>query len=374
VNEKSPQTTPPITLSPESGEPLVEQIRRQVTWQIAAGQLKSGECLPSVRRLARQLSINLHTVRAAYQRLEADGLVLTRQGSGTHVLQFDLRRLVELSGRSRTGTIGVILPGMSNPFYHSFLAGIEQVLQQDQMLIFVCDAHEDPQVFLRYFAQLSARQVDGIIATSFDPQHLLACEPSTDLPVVWVDWPGCPGPVVNFDLQAAASLAVRHLLEHGHRRIGLITSEGHAANVDAMNTGYSRALQEAGIAPDETLVARQSDFLLPSGEHGAQILMALPKPPTAIFAISDTLALGALRALQAGGWQVPQQVALVGLNDIPIAGLVNPPLTTVAMPAEQLGRETAGMLLALIKGRPLPQAQLTLPVQLIIRQSCGCGS
>lgn len=372
MEEQLPLTAPAITIDPDSAEPLVEQLRRQLTWQIAAGQIKPGDRLPSVRKLARQLSINLHTVRSAYRRLEADGLVHTRQGSGTRVLQLDLRRLVELAGRSRSSTIGVILPGLSNPFYHSFLQGVEQGMQRDQMLLFVCDAHEDPQIFARYFAQLSARQVDGIIVASFDPDVLLAGELSLDLPVVWVDRPGCPGPVINFDLQGAAYLAVRHLLQHGHRRIGLITFQGDSANAAAMNAGYYRALQEANLPLDKALIAPQPGFLLPSGEHGARQLMGLSEPPTAIFTIADTLALGALRALKADGWQVPQQVALASLDDIAFAGLVSPPLTTVALPAQRLGQEAARMLLALMNGEVPPETQVTLPVELVIRQSCGC--
>ncbi len=374
MEEQFTPTAPVISIDPDSAEPLVEQLRRQFTWQIAAGQLKPGDRLPSVRDLAQRLSINLHTVRSAYQRLEADGLVRTRQGSGTRVLQLDLQRLVELAGRSRSGTIGVILPGLSNPFYHNFLQGVEQGIQRDQTLLFVCDAHEDPQIFMRYFAQLSARQVDGIIVASFDPDVLLAGELSPDLPVVWVDWPGCRGPVVNFDLEGATYQAVRHLLEHAHQRIGLITFQRDNANVAAMHAGYFRALQEAGLPPDKSLIAPQPDFLMPSGERGARQLMELPEPPTAIFTISDTLALGALRALKADRWQVPQQVALASLDDIPFAGLVNPPLTTVALPAHRLGEHAAGMLLALMNGEHIQEPQVTLPVELVIRQSCGCGA
>lgn len=374
MEDQSPPTTRAITLDLESRELLVEQLRRQLTWQIAAGQLKPGDRLPSVRKLARQLAINLHTVRNAYQRLEADGLVRTRQGSGTRVLQLDLQRLAELAGRSRSYTIGVILPGLSNPFYHSFLQGVEQTIRSDQMLLFVCDAHEDPQMFFRYFAQLTARNVDGIIVASIDPQILLGGEHSPDLPVVWVDWPGCRGPVVNLDLEGAAYLAVHHLLGHAHRRVGLITFEGDSANVADMNAGYHRALREAGISPDESLISRQPDFLMPSGERGARQLMALQEPPTAIFAVADMLTLGALRGLKEDGWQVPQQVALASLNDIAIAELVNPPLTTVALPAHQLGLEAAKMLLVLMKGQPLLQPQVTLPVELVIRQSCGCNA
>jgi DNA-binding LacI/PurR family transcriptional regulator len=180
--------------------------------------------------------------------------------------------------------------------------------------------------------------------------------------------------VVNFDLEGAAYLAVRHLLEHAHQRIGLITFQGNSANVAAMNAGYDRALQEAGLPPNGSLIAPQPDFLMPSGARGARQLMALLEPPSAIFTISDTLALGALSALKADGWQVPQQVALASLNDIPFAGLVNPPLTTVAMPAQRLGLEAAKMLLSLMNGESLQESQVKLPVELVMRQSCGCGA
>ncbi len=350
MKHQAPPSNMSISLDGGSGEPLVEQLRRQLTWQITAGQLKPGERLPPVRELAKQLSINLHTVRSAYRRLEADGLVSTRQGAGTQVLPVELRQLAALAGRGRSYTIGVILPGMSNPFYHSFLQGVEQAIQRDQMLLFVCDAHEDPAEFVRYYAQLSARQVDGIIVASFDPQVLLKGGTTQGLPTVWVDWPGCPGPVVNFDLERAAYLAVRHLLEHAHRRIGLITFAGDNANVAEMNAGYGRALQEADIPLDQTLIAPQPVFLMPAGERGARQLMSLPEPPSAIFTIADTLALGALRALKQDGYHIPQQVALASLNDIPFAELVDPPLTTVAMPGCSLGVEAAAILLALMNG------------------------
>lgn len=361
-----------LNIVSNSGEPLVEQLRRQLTWQIAAGKLKPGDRLPPVRELARQLSINLHTVRSAYRRLEADGLVSTRQGSGTHVLPVELQKLAALAGRNRSYTIGVILPGMSNPFYHSFLQGIEQSIQNDQMLLFVCDAHEDPEQLVRYYAQLSARQVDGIIVASFDPQDLIKGGTTFGLPTVWVDWPGCPGPAVNFDLERAAYLAVSHLVEHGHRRIGMITFAGASANVAAMNAGYARALQEANIALDQTWIAPQQNFLMPAGERAAHQLMSLAEPPSAIFTIADTLALGALRALKKDGYRVPQQVALASVNDIAFAELVDPPLTTVAMPAYRLGSEAAAMLRSMMHGETPPQTQVLLQVELVIRQSCGC--
>jgi DNA-binding LacI/PurR family transcriptional regulator len=238
--------------------------------------------------------------------------------------------------------------------------------------LFVCDAHEDPQEFVRDFAQLSARNVDGIIVTSFDLHPYLGRVSSPALPLVTVDWPGCAGPVVNFDLEITGYQAVRHLLEHGHRRIGMITFAGERANVIPVTKGYSRALLEVGIAIDESLVARVPSFDMSAGELGVQQLLALDEPPTAIFTLADTLALGALKALKNGSRRVPEEIALASIDDIAVAKLVVPALTTVSLPARQLGLEAMQMLQNLIEGKKPPVDQMILPTELVIRQSCGC--
>jgi LacI family transcriptional regulator, repressor for deo operon, udp, cdd, tsx, nupC, and nupG len=361
-----------IAVDPNLGEPLVEQLHRQFTWLIASGQLKPGDFLPSIRRLAQQLSINMLTVRSAYQRLEADGLVHTRPGSGTQVLELNPGRLVELAGRTRTYTIGVILPGLSNPFYHAFLQGVEEVVNQEQLMLFVCNAHEDPGLSLRYFAQLSARNVDGILFASNNLWASLGQPTSASFPVVNVDTPGCAGPVLNFDLEEAGYQAVRHLLSHGHRRIGQISFSERSANVLPVEAGYARALREAGIAPDESLTVRVHGFDMPDGESGTQQLLALGEPPTAIFTIADMLALGAMKALRKAGFHLPEQMALASVDDITLADLVVPGLTTVSLPARQLGVEAMTMLQNMIEGKDLDEQQITLPTRLVIRQSCGC--
>jgi DNA-binding LacI/PurR family transcriptional regulator len=366
------EKTQKISLDPRLGEQLSEQLHRQITWLIASGQLKPGDSLPSVRKHAKQLGINMHTVRSAYLLLEADGLVRTRQGSGTQVLTLDPMRMMQLAGKTRTYTIGVILPGMANPFYHTFLEGVEEVISSEQLLLFVCDARESPERYLRYFAQLAARNVDGIIIASFDIRDMLAKKHAVFLPIVTVDSPGCNGPVVNFDLENAGYQAVRHLVEHGHRRIGLVTYFEESANVIPLTGGYSCALLEAGVAKDESLVARVPGFDMAAGELGARQLLALGEPPTAIFTIADTLALGVLKALKANGRQVPEEMALASVDDIAIAELVVPALTTVSLPVRQLGLEAMQMLQNLIDGKKLPVEQIILPAELVIRQSCGC--
>jgi DNA-binding LacI/PurR family transcriptional regulator len=360
-----------ISILPGSGEPIVEQLHQQFTWFIASGRLKPGDNLPAVRQLARQLSINLHTVRSAYQRLEKDGLVRIHQGSRTQVLILDSSRVMQLAGRNRTYTIGVIVPSLSNPFYHAFLQGVEEVVDQENLMLFVCDVHEDSDRYLRYFAQLSARNVDGIIVASFNLRPGMQ-QPVSSIPVVNADWPGCLGPVVNFDLENAAYQAVRHLLEHGHHRIAEITYSGSTANVIAMDAGYARALQEGGLALDESLIVRVPGFDIPSGQSAAHMLLGRGVSPTAVFTIADMLALGVMKTLRKAGFRIPDQVALASLDDIPLADLVAPGLTTVSLPVRKLGVESMQMLRILIEGKQPSPKQVTLSARLVIRQSCGC--
>ena len=361
----------------DSDIPLAQQLSQQLVWLIASGGLSSGERLPPVRDLAERLGINLHTVRAAYHKLEDDGLVVTRQGRGTHVLQFDSHRLAQMAATSRTDTVGIIIPSMANPFYHALLQGVEEVASADRSLLFVCNTHDDPREAARYYAQMAAKQVDGIIVASHDTTDLVyAAVEQRDggrplLPTVTVDWPGCGGPSVLLDLEDAGYQATRHLLEHGQRQVGLLTVDGDAANVRLVNAGYRRALSEVGLAVDPALVVAVTGFDVAAGREGIRRLLALAEPPTAVFTIADTLALGALAEIKAAGLRVPDDVALASFNDIPTAGLVDPPLTSVAAPVREMGAQAMRMLQEQIAGRPLDHLQVMLPVSLVVRASCG---
>lgn len=364
-----------LSIDPRQDDTLAHQLKRQIAWLIASGKLAAGDQLPTVRQMAARLDINLHTVRSAYQKLESEGLVETRRGRGTHVLPFDLGRIAQKSAALRSNTVGVILPSWNNPFYHSFLQGVEQISEQDQTLLFLCNTHDDDNLAWRNFAQLSAKQVDGVLVVAHSLCEFLdsgASDPRPGLPMVTVDWPGCRGYAAQIDLEMAGYQATRHLIQHGHRRIGLVAFELQTPNVQPLYQGYRRALGEAGLQDDPALLARAPGFDLAAGTQATRRLLTLPQAPSAIFAIADMLALGALRAIKDLGLRVPQDVALVGFNDIPTAALVDPPLTTVAAPAVELGRAAMSMLRDLIAGEKPPAERVVLPTRLVIRKSCGC--
>lgn len=361
-----------IVLNHANGIPLAQQIREQLAMMITKGELEEGELLPPVRTLAAQLKINVNTVRHAYQRLEQDRLVKTAQGVGTRVLPLNINRIMRLARAETTNTVGVILPAL-NPFYYPFLQGLEDVANQNQTMLIVCQHHEG-QEMLRRFAQLSAHKVDGIIVVSYPLYEVIQTHftSTPDLPMVTADWPDSTGYCVQMDLKNAGEEATRHLIGHGHRRIGLITTRIDNSNVRPLNQGYEQALKKAGIKLDESLIARVDNFGLDAGRQGARQLLGLAKPPTAIFAITDQIALGAMQVIREAGLQVPQDVAVASFNDIDFAELAQPALTTVRAPAYELGRETMNMLALLIAGKKPPKKRLTLPTSLMIRESCGC--
>jgi DNA-binding LacI/PurR family transcriptional regulator len=186
-----------------------------------------------------------------------------------------------------------------------------------------------------------------------------------------VNWPDATGYAVLMDWASAGYQGTQHLLAHGHRRVGLITWAREIPNVRLANAGYHRALREAGIQTDPALIVRVPAISMAAGRAGAQRLLRLAQPPTALFAIADPLALGAISALKDAALRIPEEMAVVGFNDISAAALMHPALTTVHAPAHEMGAEAMRMLADLIAGKEPARRRVVLPTALVVRQSCG---
>ena len=369
-----------LAVSPDTDLSLWLQLKQQLTWLIASGQVQPGERLPAVRQLADHLGINLHTVRAAYQKLEVEGLVATRHGSGTTVLQFDPFRVAQQAPDVRTHTVGVLVPRLSNPFYPAFLQGVEDVARQNHTLLFVCNTDDDPLMGRAYLDQLMAKRVDGLIVApcglTFDRQANLTSlnQASSPIPIIYVDRPDEIGYAVLLDSEGAGVAATSHLISHGHRHIGLVTCYLDSPTVRQSYHGYVQALEAARLEENPEHIATAPAFTIPAGRDSTHQLLGSSNPPTAIFAAGDVLAVGALRAIKERGLRVPEDVALIGYNDLDIATLVEPPLTTVAAPVRDLGATAMDMLQRLVAGERIEEQRITLPTRLVIRRTCGCGS
>jgi DNA-binding LacI/PurR family transcriptional regulator len=362
-----------LQLDRDSGVPLIAQITEQITWLIASGQLKEGDRLPPMRQLAQELGVHMHTVRQAYQRLEADQLVSVHPRRGTQVLEYDSAVAAERGAESPSFLLGVILPSPAS-FYTPFIQAIQEICRDLHYLPLFCYTFENPYLVESYFNQLIAHQVDGFIFASLglpslieDPDKLGAYPP-----IVSADVPDMPGYQVLLDNEDAAYQLTRHLLEHGHQRIGLITPPLGWPNVLAFYQGYERAILEAPLGLRMDLIAGVEDFFSNSGRQGVIKLLDQEHPPDAILAASDSLALGALEAIRERGISVPEDLALAGYNDIPAASLVTPALTTAAVPAARMGELALKTLQTLIEGDEPAHKTTTITAELVIRRSCGC--
>lgn len=288
-----------------------------------------------------------------------------------------------------TQAVGLVVSDITNPFYSAVTLGVEhEIIRHGYHTIF-CNSDEDPGRENEYLRLLLARQIDGllIVPTGVRSEHLIRMA-NADVPIVLLDreTPGLNAPVVCVDNETGAYLATRHLLELGHRRIAVLMGvETISTQVRRLN-GYKLALQEAGLAVDEALIARADSrfytnqpFTFPAPSAGEfqtyppaspalLRLLHLPDPPSAIFVANYPMTLGALHALSACHLSCPGDISLISFDDYDWAPFFSPPLTVVRQPTYQLGQTAAQLLLKLINGEEI-ETPAPLPVELVVRGS-----
>ncbi|MGH2561199.1 MAG: LacI family DNA-binding transcriptional regulator [Thermomicrobiales bacterium] len=273
----------------------------------------------------------------------------------------------------RTHTLVCIIPDITNPFYPRFARGIQDVAEAHDYDLVMRNTDGRLENEARCLRSVLQGGADGVIGVFF---HTTATELAEllarQIPVVRLEpIPKPPGPLpldnLCVDNVAAARSAVALLIARGHRRIAMIS--GRAGPFAARLRGYRDALAGGGLAFDEDLV-EYGDFREEGGYGAMQALLAKPVTPTAVFAANDEMAMGALRALAEAGRRVPDDVAVVGFDDIPVARLTSPPLTTVAQFPDRLGRRAAEMLLERLRGEaPAGGRGEEIPFELVIRGS-----
>lgn len=226
-----------------------------------------------------------------------------------------------------------------------------------------------------YLQLVRSKKIDGILLSGprVDDQALRALEEDGFPAVLLGQLPGTSFCSVDIDNCAAARKAVAHLLHLGHSRVACITNAplSYTAASDRL-LGYRHVLEEAGIPYDESLV-RTGDFSAESGYTQMKSLIRSKVPFSAAFVASDLVAMGAKAALTEAGRRVPEDVALVGFDDLPLARFTNPPLTTVHLPVKDIARRAAEMLIQILNGQPAACRQAILDTHLVVRKSCGAG-
>ncbi len=330
--------------------------------------------MATLRDVARRAGVSIATVsyvlngtRSVSPEVEA------RVREAVRALQYRPNRLARGLRRKRTHVIGLVVPDSANPFFAEIARGMEDLSFAHDHSVILCNSDGDPAKEQRYLGVLIEQQVDGIalVSAHATPAHLSMLR-QRRIPFVVVDrdLPGLEADCVLADNFQGGYLATRHLLERGHRRIACIAGPSELTPSADRVRGYRRALEEAGIRPREVWVQR-GDFRAESGYEAARFFLSLPAKvrPTAIFACNDLMAIGAMRAIGEAGLSIPDDIALVGFDDILLASYVIPPLTTVAQPTYEMGRMAGDLLLRRLGEPDRPPARLILPVRLVVRQS-----
>jgi LacI family transcriptional regulator, galactose operon repressor len=264
-------------------------------------------------------------------------------------------------------------PDVQHPFFHEVLGGLKQTLGAAgyDLLLFASEQPGNGYGPHSYLKRVRHHRVDGVVLMGIDPEDgELGRLLRSDVPCVGVDM-DLAGPhncSVMSDNIAAAADAVRHLADLGHRRIATITGLlGTCPGRDRLR-GYREEVQRLGLAYRDDYVF-YGDYYVESGTEGMRRLLALPEPPTAVFCASDLMAVGAMGVLADAGLRVPQDMAVVGFDDVWVAAHTQPPLTTLRQDKQGLGAAAAELLLERLEGDGDAQAAVTLPVELVVRGS-----
>ena len=260
----------------------------------------------------------------------------------------------------RSGLFGLVIEDVSNPFYSAIVRGVEEVTRRRGMLAIAASSDEDGERERDLVRLFCERRVDGllIVPASADHRYMLP-ELRSGTRVVFIDRP--PGKidadVVLLDNVGGARIAVEHLIAQGHRRIAFVGDVSGIFTTAERLRGYRKTLARAGLPPDPSLIR--------SGEAGMRQLLALPEPPTALFAGNNRITVGVLRVLARSGFRL----ALVGFDDLELGEMLAVPVTVVAYDAADLGRGAAELLAQRLAGDDSPPQRIVLPTALIVRGS-----
>lgn len=271
----------------------------------------------------------------------------------------------------KSNTIGLIIPHetnniFSNPFFVEVMRGIYVEADQSGYYLLLCYPHD--QNFIDIYQQ---KRVDGFILLSpgMDQSEMVDQLISAGISFISTSIidPKKKIPNVDIDNYASSKLVIEYLISHGHRNIGFIYKPKQASHLERFR-GYLDTLKSHKLDLDQDLIFRTDETSIQAGAAAMEHLLGLTEPPSAVFAVSDMMAIGALQQMQASGLNSPDDLSIIGFDDIPLAELTQPSLTTVRQPAFEKGKRAASLLINYLENGIQPESH-TLNTELIIRKS-----
>jgi LacI family transcriptional regulator, galactose operon repressor len=324
----------------------------------------------TIMTIAREAGVSMPTVSRVLNG-RSDVSPRTRERVEQLLQQHGYRRRVSRQS-GRANLLDLVFNDLSSEWAAALIRGVEEVAHAAGVGMVVSAVHRRSTSAKQWLQNLRARASDGVIFVTseltppvYHELHRLG------IPVVVIDPAGNAAsdvPTIGATNWTGGRSATEHLVTLGHRRIGLIAGPKNLLCSRARLDGYRAALDAAGLTVDEKLV-RQGDFHHESGYAAGGALLDLPEPPTAIFASSDTMALGAYEAARKRGLRVPDDLSVVGFDDLPEARWASPPLTTVRQPLTEMSMLAARTVLRLAQGEDIETPRVELATDLVIRDS-----
>ncbi len=290
-------------------------------------------------------------------------------------LNYELNVLARNLRRMKTEVIMVILPDISNSFFSKIVRGIESVAMKNNYKVLLGDTKNDLDLEKEYLKNLDQKYADGVISLTARIDAELIKEISDKFNMVlaceYIDEESIP--TVSINNVEGAYKATEHLINLGHEKIVHISGPEDVILSQDRIKGYKNALNEYNLSVDADLII-EGDFSYKSGYNIMSKLIKFNKTPTAVFADSDQMAIGAIKAIKEHGLKVPEDIAVVGFDNIEIASIYEPSLTTISQPMYKIGVKAMQLLLDLMGNKKIENNKIQLESKLIIRDSCGYKS
>jgi LacI family transcriptional regulator len=329
--------------------------------------------MATIHDVAQDAGVSPTTVsRYLNNRIELPATTSARIDAAIRKLDYRPNLLAKRLSTGKSEAVGLVTPEIREPFFAELASAFEDEADRHGYTVFMSSTRSNRDREIACLERLHDRHVDGLLMMTNTPDDgTLAKLIGTRRNVVLVDEdiPGVNVPRIFVENEQGAHAATRHLIEAGHSRIAYLGGPRGLLTVGERQAGFARAMAEAGLQIRPDYLAMGS--FAPDMARAATLrFLDLAEPPTAIFASSDYLAIGAVTALRDRAIAIPTQMSLIGFDDMPLGALLTPPLTAIRQPVEALGRQGFQVLLSLLNGEATPMLT-RLPVDLIRRQSVG---
>ena len=330
--------------------------------------------MATIRDIARLAGVSVPTVSRVLNNRPVDTEMALRVRDAAHQLGYVPNRSARRLRGAESRLMGAIFSDLSNPFFMQVLRALEEELALSDTTLIVANSNSEPEREARLVRVMREEGVAGLVIAPADERpEPLGSLVRSGFPVTVVDrtMPLEVDSVRTRNVDATVA-AVRHLVDVGHRKIGFIGGPDRLSSARDRYAGFLRGLTDAGLGARQEHV-RFGDYRMESGREGAAALINLPDPPTAVLVANNEMVIGALNHIHAVGRVIPDDVAIVAFDDFPWSISLNPALTAIAQPVDEIGRTAARLVLDRLAEPGRPARTVELPAQLVVRASCGAG-